>query len=454
MKRKIRPVPVAITGIGVVSAIGSNPTEFWESCLQGRTRVEEIPEHWKNYYNPKSHYWSPLALPNFSDYGLRRSDLLALDTTVLNAIVAADDALSLALIDKHVIEEKSGRYLADIGDPFRAGIFVGTGLGCVTSTLQNYVPHLLGGLRNRIDNDNDSWGQDSLSRELKENLSTQPRVSPVASCKSMANSISAALSIRYGFQAANDTLIAACAAGSTAIARAFCAIQRGELDIAIAGGSEYYGDRAAGVFMAFDRLNTLVKPELEIGQANRPFDRRRSGFLFSEGAACMLVLEAGERAAHRGIRPFANIIGTAATSDARSLVSISRDANAIPEMVKRALTDAGIHPSQIDYINTHGTATEQNDAIEAEIISRIFREDVALNSTKSLLGHTIGACGALEAAVTALTIYSQEIHPSLNIEDPVRELNFVRERTSMKIEYAMTQNFGFGGHNVGLVLTI
>ena len=199
---------------------------------------------------------------------------------------------------------------------FRAGIFVGTGLGCITSTLQNYVPHLLGEMRNELNSNGNNYSESLIANELRANLECQPRVSPVASCKSMANSISASLSIRYGFKASNETIVAACAAGSSAIARAFQAIQNGEIDIAIAGGSEYYGDRAAGVFMAFDRLGTLVKADLGLEYANRPFDKQRSGFLFSEGGACMLVLESEERASNRGIRPFARIIGSGGTSDA------------------------------------------------------------------------------------------------------------------------------------------
>lgn len=445
---------VAITGIGIVSALGNSVAEFWEACLLGRTCVEPIPAHWMKYYKPKSKYWSPLALPDYSAYGLRRSDLLTLDVTALNAIVAADDALNFAGIRKDLVDERAGRYGVSIDDSFRAGIYIGTGLGCISSTLQNYVPHLLGQLRDDFGNLTGPLANAELYQELVENIAVQPRVSPVASCKSMANSISAVLSMRYGMRGSNDTLIAACAAGSTAIARAYRAIRYGEIDLALAGGSEYYGDRAGGVFMAFDRLNTLVKPDLSRDTANRPFDKARSGFLFSEGAACVLVLESQEHAYGRGVRPIANIIGSGGSSDARSLVAIARDDNAIMEMIARALADAEISAADIDYVNAHGTSTEQNDEIEADIIGAAFRDGVAVNSTKSLLGHTIGACGAIEAAVTALSVRHQEIHPSLNIDQPVLDLNFPKTRMPATIDFAFTQNFGFGGHNVGLVISV
>lgn len=443
---------VAITGIGVVSALGNDLSQFWENCLSGTTRVDRIPTRWSQYYKSKSEYWSPLDLPDYGKYGLKRSDTLALDVAVLNAIVAADDALAAAAIDKTCIDERNGRYTLDVEDVFRAGVFVGTGLGCITSTLQNYVPHLIGPWAKRMETDRSAVGQGSFEEELLANYETQPRVSPVASFKSMANSLSSQLSIRYGARGANETIVAACASGASAIAHAFRAIQSGELDMAIAGGSEYYGDWAGGVFMAFDRLNTLAKANLPLNAANRPFDRQRTGFLFSQGGACMLVLESSKRVARRGIYPFANIIGAAGTCDARSLAAIYREDNSIREMLTRALWDARISAKDVDYVNAHGTSTEQNDEIEAEIIADVFRDDVLVNSTKSLLGHTIGAAGALEAAVTALSVFRQEVHPSVNLDDPVRDLNFVtKQRRSERIKYAMSNSYGFGGHNIGLL---
>ena len=441
---------VVITGIGIVSALGNELNAFWEACLDGKTVVEPVPEHWLNYYEPKSKVWSPLTLPDYSLYKLRKSDILSYDIAALNAIVAADDALAIANIEKQIFDERSGRFHINNVNSDRAGVFIGTGLGCITSTFQNYVPHLMSGIQNELAAL--ASGGHSESAELLRNLETQPRVNPLASCKSMANAISAILSIRYGFRGQNDTSIAACAAGTVAISRAFNSIRHGELDLAIAGGSEYYGDQAAGVFMAFDRLNALVKPQFEASIANRPFDKNRSGFLFSQGAACMLFLESEEHALRREVKPIAQIVGTANTSDAYSLVSISPSDNAIDRMIRWALEDAGITPEQVTYVNAHGTSTEQNDKIEARIIEEIFGSRITVNSTKSLLGHTIGAAGAIEAAVTAMSIADQAVHPSINLDEPISSLNFALSKKSLSIDYALTHNFGFGGHNSGLVL--
>jgi 3-oxoacyl-[acyl-carrier-protein] synthase II len=442
---------VVITGIGIVSALGNNVDDFWGACLGGRTVVEPIPEHWLNYYDPKSRYWSPLALPDYSQYNLRRAEILSHDVAVLNAMVSADDALDSANMEKQKIDERTGRYRIDSIISERAGVFVGTGLGCITSAFNNYVPHLLSGIRTELATLASTGNPESA--ELLTNLEHQPRVNPLASCKSMANSISAALSIRYGFRGQNDTSIAACAAGTVAISRAFNSIRNGELDLAIAGGSEYYGDRAAGVFMAFDRLNTLVKPEFELSSANRPFDKRRSGFLFSQGASCMLLLESERHALRRGAAPIARIVGAANTSDAYSLVSMSPTDNAIEYMIRTVLIDAGLEPEDVNYVNAHGTSTEQNDEIEARILESIFGGKITVNSTKSLLGHTIGAAGAIEAAVTAMSISNQVVHPSLNIDEPISDLNFATSKGSLTINYALTHSFGFGGHDSGLILS-
>ena len=336
-------------------------------------------------------------------------------------------------------------------DEYRCGAFIGTGLGCITSTFQNYVPHLIGRFRKELESYNGDPFSSAFSRELVENIATQPRVLPIASTKSMANSISALIAIRNGLKGPNETCVSACAAGASAIARAYEFIAYGKLDFALAGGTEYYGDRAGGVFMAFDRLNTLAKGERPGSEINRPFDVDRTGFLFSQGAACVIALECAESARARGAPIFAFLKGSATTSDAFSLVALAPGGASIRRMIDDCMTDAGVAASDIDYVNAHGTATLLNDDLEAEILEDVFRNKPFINATKSLLGHTIGACGAIEAAVTAFSIHVGEMHPNVNLDNPVRDLNFVRKRQDANIRSAFTQNFGFGGHNVGLI---
>jgi 3-oxoacyl-[acyl-carrier-protein] synthase II len=441
---------VVVTGLGVVSALGNSIGEFWSACLEGRTCVDNVPAHWSDYYESKSRIWSPLRLPDYNAYGLKRADILRYDPVVLNAIVAAEDALMHAGFEKNVADERARSYRLEGVDTDRIGVFIGTGLGCISSAFNNYVPHLLGKAADALFAEHDSPA--NRTEELRRNLAAFPRVSPFASVQSMANAIGAQLSIRYGTRGASETLMYACAAGTVAIARALRAIQHGEIDMAIVGGSEYYGDRAGGVFMAFDRLQALVGHVEPIDEANRPFDENRSGFLFSQGGAGIVILESEQHARARGADCHAIIRGMSITSDANSLAAISEDNNAIELMFNNLLRDSGLTASDIHYVNAHGTSTLQNDLIEGRILERVFTSRPFVNSTKGLLGHTIGASGAIEFIVTVLSMRDQRVHGSKNLEQPVVELNFPRTERAADMEFAATHSFGFGGHNAGLVL--
>ncbi len=444
---------VAVTGIGVVTAIGHDVSLFWENCLNGVVCLSRTPEAWKHYYVAKSHHWSTLTLPDFLSIGMKRSDILLHDIAALNIVYAAEKSLAQSRLVKTLIDERNGRYSIGTFDSFRCGVFVGTGLGCITSTFDNYVPHIIGKAASELSADACSDDGLELFRELADSLKGQPRVSPVAATKCMANSISSLLSLRFGLRGANETCIAACAAGSIAIERAYDQIRKGKIDFALAGGTEYYGDRAGGVFMAFDRLNTLAKPREGNDAVNRPFDAGRTGFLFSQGGACILSLENMSEALARGAQVLAELKGASSTSDAYSLAALDPNGEAIQRMMVDALLDADVSNSDIKYINTHGTGTIQNDELEARIIGKNFPGQPLLNSTKSILGHTIGACGALEAAVAILSVANNEVHPSLNLESPIRDLNFATKRQISDISCALSLNFGFGGHNVGLVFS-
>jgi 3-oxoacyl-[acyl-carrier-protein] synthase II len=441
---------VVVTGLGVVSALGNSIGEFWAGCLEGRTCVEAIPAHWSEYYTSKSRIWSPLRLPDYSEYGLKRADLLRYDAVVLNAVVAAEDALTDAGFEKHVADNRARTYRINGVNADRIGVFIGTGLGCISSAFNNYVPHLLGKAADALF----ARSEHSPNHidELKQNLASFPRVSPFASVQSMANAIAAQLSLRYGTRGAAETLVYACAAGTVAIGRALRAIQHGEIDMAIVGGSEYYGDHAGGVFMAFDRLQTLAGSAEQPDRANRPFDENRSGFLFSQGGSGIIVLESEEHARARGAKCHAVIRGMSITSDANSLAAISEENNAIELMFNNLFRDSGLTANDIQYVNAHGTSTLQNDPIEAGILKRVFPSRPLVNSTKGLLGHTIGASGAIEFIVTILSMRDQRVHGSRNLDDPVVDLNYPRGARAAAIEFASTHSFGFGGHNAGLVL--
>jgi 3-oxoacyl-[acyl-carrier-protein] synthase II len=443
---------VYVSGIGVVSSVGHGVENFWSACLAGHSVVAAVPPHWSNYYRAASKVWSPLAEPDYASHGMTRTDLLTLGKPAAIAQVAALQALSHAGVSRH---HRADRYPAALLVGFersRVGIFVGTGLGAAQSPFNNYYAHVMGGIRDRLRELDGLHPSDAQITERLAALDEHARVNPLVICQTMPNAIAANIAIRTGVQGPVDTTCAACASGTIALGKAFRAVRSGELDLAIAGGVEHLADRAGGVFMGFDRLQTLARPREPTGTENRPFDRDRSGFLFSEGGACFAILESATSLARRGAKAIAQVVGYAETSDAYSVAAIKEECNAIESMIDGALRDARIAPAQIDYINAHGTGTEVNDAVECRIIERKFGRRTKLNSTKSILGHTIGAAGAFEFAVTALSLERQALHLCRNLDNPIADLAFCMASAPASIEYAFTQSFGFGGHNAGLVL--
>jgi 3-oxoacyl-[acyl-carrier-protein] synthase II len=443
---------VFVTGLGVVSSVGCGAEEFWAGCRAGTAVAVDIPTHWNEYYRATSRVWAPLPEPDYARAGLGKTDLLTLGKPAALAIVAAQQALELAQVE---VDRRQGRYplaqLQEIAAP-RAGIFLGTGLGAAQAPFNNYYAHLLAGLKSFLETAAANEPSLSLLSELRNGLREHPRVNPLVICQTMPNAIAASLAIRFGIQGPSETVCAACASGTIAIGKAFHAIRHGALDLALTGGAEHLGDRAGGVFMGFDRLQTLAKPLREIGSENRPFDRERSGFLFSEGGAGIAVLESEQSVRRRGVKPIAEVLGFAQTTDAYSIAAIRDGANQIETMIDLALTDAGVPAHLIDYVNAHGTSTEVNDALEAQIIGRKFRPTAKVNSTKSILGHSIGAAGAIEFVATALSLRDQQLHLSKNLDEPIADLDFCRESGPASLDYAFTHSFGFGGHNAGLVL--
>lgn len=443
---------VVVTGLGVVSSIGNDIESFWSACLAGKSTVEATPFHWNHYYSATSKVWAPLHLPAFLELGFRRSDLLVNDVVALIAMVAADEAISSAGLNKILHDPRANTYRISGIDRNNTGVFIGTGLGGAKAPFDNYLTHLLTNLKSNLKELANHSEADALAHELVTALQRSPRVNPMVICQTMPNAISSLLGIRYGFRGTNETVCFACASGTAAIGSAYRAIASGELELAIAGGVEHLSDRAGGVFMGFDRLQTLAKPRDELGTENRPFDAARSGFLFSEGGAAIVVLESRDHAERRGAKALAEIKGFAINSDAHSIAAISTSDNAIREMIFSALNKAKLRPTDIGYINAHGTATEINDAIEAPILEEIFGNRPLINSTKSLLGHTIGASGAFEFVVSTLSLVHQKVHGTRNLTNPIADLNLVKSTTNHEFDYALTHSFGFGGHNAGLIL--
>jgi 3-oxoacyl-[acyl-carrier-protein] synthase II len=423
-----------------VSAFGLGEPALWQGCLAAGDLSRPIPESWSVYYPPRSKTWAPLPAIDWSEEGFSRAEQVAQNQSTLLALSAAREARTMARWEKTLT-----------GDPFRTGTFVGTGLGNARAPFDNYRAHLLGHVRKNLTELSQVSPHGGALHQLLNDLSQHPRVNPLVICQTMPNAVAAALSIDSGAQGTCETACYACASGTVAIGNAYRAVASGTLDSAIAVGVDHLSDSAGGVFMGFDRLQTLATPRVKQGTENRPFDRDRTGFLFSEGGAGAIFMESEEEMTRRAARPLAEISGFAQTSDARSMVAISTETGAQRAMYRMALEEASITPTAIDYINSHGTGTVMNDEIESHLITTIFGEQTPVNSTKSILGHSVGASGALEAVVTIRSILEQQVHPCRNLENPISCLSFVREPRNERIRYAMTQSFGFGGHNAALI---
>jgi 3-oxoacyl-[acyl-carrier-protein] synthase II len=446
---------VVITGVGVIAANGTDTESFWKNCLNDVAVVENIPQHWLNYSDFNSSLWAPLPEIPYSDLGFNRMEIMQRDPVTLLATLAAQQAIENAELETSLINKRKNNFNIHQIDNNRAGVFIGTGSGGYTTLLSNHAQHIL----HRAKSDLTSICTETSETNLKERLNNitklfdiAERFNPFGVPMSMVNAVSASIGIKFNIHGPNHTLAQACASGTVAIGHAFQAVKSGLVDFAITGGCEYLSPTDGGEYRGFDVSKTLVRNCSDPKKANRPFDESRSGFLFSQGGAAALTIETREHAEQRGAPILAEIAGFAETFDADNLLSIDSEGKQIERMLKELLQQGDISTEQVDYINAHGTGTELNDKVESDIISRIFPHKPLVNATKSLIGHTFGASGAIEAAVCALSLRDQTTHICHNLEQPIADLNFVRQQQTENINYAINESFAFGGHNVGLLL--
>lgn len=442
---------VVITGIGVIAPNGIGREQFWNACLAGNAVSEPIPDSWKQWTSTASSLWSPLPPIDFRDYALDRVELIQMDMCARLACASTNMALHDAGYELVPKSGKNNNFTITGVDPDRCGVLWGTGAGGVSTLIDNFCTHISLPVKERLDSLNVTHDDERLL-EIRNLLESGTRMNPFAVPMFMPNSCSARIGIKYSLYGANSTVNAACAAGTVSIGQAYSAIKNGSFDCAITGGSEFIGDRYGSIFRCFDIPGVLVKNCSDPATANRPFDKNRSGFLYAEGGSATLILENLTHALERKAPIIAEIVSFAETFDAHSIMMIEPSGEHIRRMISTALDNAGLQPSDIDYINGHGTGTELNDDIEAGIILDMFGTKPLVNSTKSLIGHTIGASGAIEAVVTALSIVHDTTHISINIDDPVNELTYVRKPVSRPLQAALTHSFAFGGHNAGLVM--
>jgi 3-oxoacyl-[acyl-carrier-protein] synthase II len=448
---------VVITGIGVVSAIGIGKDAFWAGCLSDRTVVAPIPKAWTRFASLGSKVWAPLDEVTFDPAVISRIEQKQLDPFTKNGLHTAFEAVRDAGFDLSMVDEKHRTYRLGGINPQRVGVFMGTGVGGIHTIGECYAHQICTpqarGLKALATNrpENDPPLRESIDA-LQGDLYFPKRFNPYTVSMLMPNAAAANIAIKLGLTGPNLTYPLACASGTAAIGHGWRAVAREEVDVAVTGGTEYLYDPYGTIFRAFDAVRTLAYDFTPPERANRPFDVQRSGFLFSQGGAAVLVLEDLAHALGRGAVPIAEILAYSESCDATSIMMMAPGGEEMARMLRSLLASGKTAANEVDYINAHGTGTEQNDAVEAEVIERIFRPNVAVNSTKALIGHTMGAAGAIEAAVTALSLKHQATHGSPNLEEPLAKLNFVKHAGPREMVTAVTESFAFGGHNTGLLL--
>jgi 3-oxoacyl-[acyl-carrier-protein] synthase II len=441
--------------MGVITSIGQNPDEFWKNCLQAKTRVEPIPEHWLYYGDFHSRIWSPLSPADYSFYGIGRIEEKQLDPSSLIAIACSFQALDSAGLEYSKADQKRNTYSIPSLDGERTGVYMGTGIAGLGTFASCYSYHLLMRQKEHLAKASAQLGNHpaaELLKQIQDRMMHPRRFNPFAVSMTMPNACSANLGIKFNLRGSNNAYCAACASGTVAIGHGFKSVRSGELDVALVGGVEHLSDEYGGIFQGFDAVRALAGNNEEPDKANRPFDKDRTGFLFSEGGGAVFVIETLEHAQNRGARIFAEIIGYGETCDGFNIMMMESGGAQMERMLQLAFADAGISAGEIDYINAHGTGTRLNDETETAVIEKVFGNKVLINSTKSLIGHTLGASGAIEALVTALSIHRKTTHVCRNLDHPMKDLNFVTRVDSYPICTGLSQSFGFGGHNAVLIL--
>lgn len=439
---------VVVTGMGAICGLGETLPEIWENALEGKSHVSATPERWGKYNKFRSKIWSPLPNIDYTARGVPKVELMRTDPVTLNQWLTVAEALEQAGLKTKKYEDSHDYQILDI-DPVRMGVYMGTAVGGVNSTFKNHsnmllhknLPALKKALSDeqQADLDFDSW---QYPKRL--NAFIVPMLMP--------NAISAFVAIKYGIKGPNTTTALACAAGTAAIGTAYKAIANGTVDIALCGGSEYLNDDYGASFKGFDAAGTLTTSNDTPHQASRPFDANRNGFLFSEGGAATLVLEDHDSAVARGANIIGEIKGYGESFDAYNMMRPDPSGEMAAVAVNNALADAGLQAQDIDYINTHGTGTLANDETEAALIEKYFKQGPLVTATKSLTGHAIGASGAIETAISLLSLQQGKSHGMLNLDDPIADLNFCSQTQNINADCGLTQSFAFGGHNIALVL--
>ncbi len=403
---------VVVTGMGVVSPLGSTVDDLWQGLTTGASGVRHI-----SYFDTKdltSQIASEVVGFQPTDY-IDKKELRRMDLAQQYAIVASEQAVAQSALKS-----------ADV-DPDRCGVVIGSGIGGIATFEKQHALLLNSG---------------------------PTRVSPFFIPMMIADMCAGLISIRLGYRGPNYATVSACSSSGHAICDAMRIIQRGEADVMVTGGSEAAITPTS--LAGFCQAKALSTRNDDPHHASRPFDVDRDGFVIGEGSG-IVILEAYEHAKARGAEMFGELLGAGQSGDAYHITAPHPEGIGARRAMESAIKDASITPADVDYINTHGTSTGLGDIAEAKAIRAVFGEhadNVPCNSSKSMLGHLLGAAGAVELIASLLQIKHGKLHPTTNLEnqDPECNLDFVPEGVrDHTIKYALSNSFGFGGHNISII---
>ncbi len=404
---------VVVTGLGALTPVGNDVDTYWQALLTGKSGAAPITKF--DTTGMSVTFGAEIKNFNPADHVDVR-EAKRMDPFVHYAVAAGREAVKDAGID------------FSKGDPYRYGAIIASGIGGLIEL------------------------QEQHERFLKKGPS---RTSPFFVPKMMLNAAAGHLSILFGLHGPSWGVASACASANHAMGTALRLIQHGDADVVLTGGTE-----AALTYLAisgFANMGALSKRNDAPEKASRPFDKNRDGFLLAEGAG-ILVFEKLEHAKARGAKIYAEVLGVGNSNDAHHITAPDPDGSGGAYAMKRALQDANLGPGDISYINAHGTSTPLNDKIETAAIKRVFGDHAAkipISSTKSMVGHLLGAAAAVELQATILAIRDGVIHPTINYEtpDPECDLDYVPlEKRAVRIENAMSNSLGFGGHNSAIIV--
>lgn len=402
---------VVVTGLGAVTPIGNNVDDFWTSVKAGKIGFDHITKFDTTDY--KCHIAAELKDFNPQDF-MDRKAAKRMEPFSQYAVAAAKQAIDDSGLD---IEKE---------DPYMVGCAIGSGIGSLQA----------------------------MERETQKLYEKGPnRVNPLLVPLMICNMAAGNVSIQFGLKGKSINDVTACATGTNTIGEAYRSIQYGEADVMVAGGTEgsVCPIGIAG-FTALTALSTVDDP----AKCSLPFDKNRSGFVMGEGAG-VVILEELEHAKARGAKIYAEVVGYGCSSDAYHITSPQEDGAGAARAMTNAMSDAGVTPADVKYINAHGTGTHHNDLFETRAIKLAFGDESAnlkINSTKSMIGHLLGAAGAVEFITCVKEIQDGFIHKTVGYETPDEEidLNYCKDSYEEPVEYALSNSLGFGGHNASILL--